>query len=128
MCCTSTWKNWNFTPCTWRCTINHVASNAQQSLIDAEVTKGWKIILIDNQLFSEKLLTKKQDGLENYRIELILETKVPLFLLDYFFDFMMRIKETHFGKNCSFSNMQFIFCHIYCTQTQIYLIVCLSTR
>jgi len=54
-------------------TINRVAPDAQQSLFDARITKRWKIIKIDHQRFSEKLLTKKQEGVENYTIELILK-------------------------------------------------------
>jgi hypothetical protein len=47
-------------------------------LLDAEITKGWKIISIGHQPFSEELLSQKQEGLDDYAINLILETKVPL--------------------------------------------------
>jgi len=56
-------------------TIHRLEPKAQISLFDAEITKGWEIISIDHQPFSEELLTKKQEGSETYIIELILDTK-----------------------------------------------------
>ena len=56
-------------------TINRVASDAQQSLLNAKI-EGWKIITIDYKPFSNKLFTKKMYGYKNYTIELIREKKV----------------------------------------------------
>jgi len=56
-------------------TINRVAPDAQQSLLNAKI-EGWKIITIDYKPFSDKLFTKKMYGYKNYTIEVIREKKV----------------------------------------------------
>merc|ERR1712034_133115 len=59
-------------------TIQRVKEDSQQSVLDAKINQGWKIITIDHQPFSEKLLIEKQEGLKDYTIELIFPPQIEM--------------------------------------------------
>jgi hypothetical protein len=55
--------------------ICEVQEDAQQSLLDAKITEGWKMITIDSKPFSKELLIQKIKGTKNYTLELIQVTR-----------------------------------------------------